>query len=52
MKKFEVPTVEVVRLVEKDIITSSTCVCVDCTVCPPGSNNCTYYDTCPTYTGQ
>ena len=52
MKKFEIPVVEVVRFVQKDIITSSSCVCVDCKVCPPGSNDCKYYDTCPKYEGN
>ena len=52
MKKFEIPEVEVVRFVQKDIITSSSCVCVDCTVCPPGSNNCKYHDQYPSYQGD
>lgn len=52
MKKFDIPTVEVVRLSAMDIIATSTCVCVDCTVCPPGSNDCKFYDSCPTYAGN
>ena len=47
MKVFEVPHVEVVRFSRNDIVVCScqkNCNCVDCTVCPPGSNDCQNYD--------
>ena len=47
MKKFEIPEIEVVHFEKDDVISTSTCVCVDCKECPPGSNNCRYHDTCP-----
>lgn len=40
MKDFEIPELEVVRFEKKDIIVTSTCVCVDCKECPAGKNNC------------
>lgn len=44
MKVFVIPEVEVVSFSQKDIISTSVCRCVDCTICPPGKNNCTCYD--------
>lgn len=44
MKKFEIPMVEVVYFGQKDVITTSTCRCVDCDICPPGKNDCKYDD--------
>ena len=51
MKKFIVPEVEMVYFEQKDIISTSQCRCVDCTVCPPGKDDCKYYDTCPNFEG-
>lgn len=45
MKKFAVPEIEVVRFVKNDIITASSCVCVDCPEgCPEGKDNCQCVD--------
>ena len=44
MKKFEVPTLEVVRFNQKDILTTSSCWCDACTVCPEGKNDCMCFD--------
>lgn len=44
MKEFVIPDIEIIRINQKDIIVTSTCVCVDCTICPPGSNNCQCVD--------
>ena len=53
MKTFVNPKIEIVQFGKADIITSSGCPkdcnCVDCTVCPPGSNDCMYVETCPDY---
>ena len=49
MKKFAIPEVEVIHFVKKDVIATSGCFCVECQVCPPGSNDCPKYETCPTY---
>jgi len=43
MKVFEVPEFEVVHFSRQDVITAS-CTCVDCTICPPGKNNCMCFD--------
>ncbi len=41
MKQFEAPEMQVIHFGKQDIIaTSSTCGCVECGECPPGSNNC------------
>ena len=45
MKKFVVPTMEVVYFGRKVIVTASTpCWCDSCTVCPDGKNDCSCYD--------
>ncbi len=45
MKKFVVPEVEIVYFGQKDIITASNpCVCVECTICDYGKNDCSCYD--------
>ena len=44
MKAFKAPLVQVLHFDGMDIITSSTCGCVDCSVCPPGKNDCHCYD--------
>lgn len=52
MKKFVVPNVEVVRFNQRDVIVTSTCVCVDCpSPCPEGSNDCKCVDF-PQWTNQ
>ena len=44
MKSFEIPEIEIIYIGQKDIITASTCPCVDCTECPYGKDNCQYKD--------
>ncbi len=44
MKAFRAPQSEVIYFEQKDVIATSGCVCVDCTVCPAGKNNCGCYD--------
>lgn len=44
MKKFEIPMVEIVYFDQKDVIATSVCGCVECTVCPEGKNNCPTHD--------
>lgn len=44
MKQFNTPEITIIRFDQTDIISTSTCVCVDCTVCPPGKNDCGCYD--------
>lgn len=50
MKVFKVPEIEIVRFGKVDIVSSASCptncFCVDCSICPPGSNDCKWYDTC------
>ena len=52
MKKFVAPEAEVVHFVKKDVIATSGCVCVECTVCPPGKNDCGCYDFSHSYTNE
>jgi len=53
MKVFEIPEVEFIQFGQADIVAVSPCVnvcaCVDCTACPPGSNDCGYHDFCPSW---
>lgn len=44
MKVFNAPKAEIVIFGKDDVIATSTCTCVDCTVCPDGKNDCTCYD--------
>lgn len=45
MRRFEVPEVEIVWFDHNDIMTASTCVCVDCKEpCPEGKDNCQCVD--------
>ena len=44
MKAFKVPVAEIICLDHKDVISTSDCRCVDCTVCPTGKNDCACYD--------
>lgn len=52
MKTFEVPVIEIVRFSKEDTIATSSCLCVDCTVCPPGKNDCMCYDFGGGYTNE
>lgn len=38
MKSFIIPEAEIIRFVKKDIITESTCKCVNCGACPSGDD--------------
>ena len=38
MKKFEIPMVEIVYFDKKDVITTSSCDCVECPICPEGDH--------------
>lgn len=53
MKEFKQPEVEVVHFTNADVLTSSPCAtdgnCKPCPGCPPGSDECVYYETCPKY---
>lgn len=44
MRAFTVPEVTVVRFGKSDVIATSLCTCVECTVCPEGSNDCPCVD--------
>lgn len=44
MKAFKAPVVEIVYFDQKDIIVTSLCVCVECTTCTEGKDDCACYD--------
>lgn len=44
MKKFEIPMVEIVYFDQKDVIATSVCTCVECTICPEGKDSCPRHD--------
>lgn len=49
MKAFEIPVLKVVHFEQADIVTTSSCWCDACTVCPDGKNDCSCYDFAGSY---
>lgn len=53
MKAFKIPAMQVIRFEQGNIVSTSVCRCVNCTVCPEGKDNCFCVDFCTTnYSGS
>ena len=52
MKEFKAPKLEVVYFNQNDVIATSDCRCVTCTICPPNKNDCACYDFTGSYTNE